>query len=44
MLRGIMMLPCVCAESAEHYVRVSEEHLKRSNMSLLDIAKEKGLA
>lgn len=32
------------AESAEHYVNVSSEHLKNGQLSLLDIAKQKGLA
>lgn len=30
--------------SAEHYVNVSAEHFKNTSLSLIDIAKEKGLA
>lgn len=32
------------AESAEHYVNVSSEHLKQNSLSLEQIAKSKGLA
>ena len=31
-------------ESAEHYVNVSAQHLKDTSLSLLDVAKAKGLA
>jgi hypothetical protein len=34
----------VSAESAEHYVAVSAEHLKETSLNVVEIAKEKGLA
>lgn len=32
------------SESADHYVKVAAEHLKVANLSLPEIAKQKGLA